>query len=318
MIPKVVYHWWSEEQPAYSDMAHPVVLSIATLRAVNKDIPIIVLDCSSQSENEWGHFPKLLNFHVIKHELFLKKNYSHIKGYELLSRLFDLRRNIYCQGSIIYCDSDVFWLRDPLPLLCDHNKFCFDGYNSGFMYYNSASQQVQSMFDVFEAYTIAAINDNQFRQRIKSHANYDSWPHIWDEIIMSYMIENGHRDLFNIIPREEHVVARTLSSANKNAVKMFHCNGMMMRNPIAPRYSQKLHSRGIACLLFKEFYRNMCETLDESDIEMIFSDAERQHYLSQQLSLLEEGDRLEKTKTEDGHYHLQTMLRPPAFANMLI
>lgn len=302
--PIVIYHWWADkdEQPAYSNLSHPLLLSIATLRAVNQTIPIKVLNCSNYSpeKSDWLHFQDKLNFQVWGCEFFLEK-YSDVVGYKLLSRLFDLRQMRHSQWPVIYCDSDVFWLRDPLPLACDINKFCFDGFNSGFFYYDYDSPTVKEMFEVFDAYTITALRDKQFCQMIKDKTNYDAWPYIWDETILRYMNETGMSHLFEIVPPEEHGVIRESASFNRDKLKMLHCNGLMIKNQTAKRLSEKEHSRGLACLLFKEFYENVCKVLDENDLRMIFTENEMQNALSQQMSLFDTAE-IEQMKRADSNY----------------
>lgn len=303
--PVVTYHWWqnAEEQPAYSNLSHPVLLSIATLRAVNPTIEIQILNCSKchdqSTGSDWKHFQKKLDFKICGSEFFLEETHKHVLGYKLLSRIFDIRN--HSKSPILYCDSDVFWLRDPLPLSCDINKFCFDGCNSGFFYYNYDSPIVKQMLNAFDAYTITALYDKKFCETIKEKTNYDAWPYIWDETILRYMYETELCDMFEIVPLEEHGVLRSISSANKEQLKMLHCNGLMIKNPKAKRQSELNHSRGLACLLFKEFYDNICKVLDESELKMIFTDREIEDCLSQQVSLFDI-EKMQKMKRADGNY----------------
>jgi hypothetical protein len=306
--PVVIYHWWAEEaeQPAYSNISHPVLLSIATLRAVNKDIPIKVFNFSEYqtTSSEWIHFQEKLNFEVHKSNFFLEK-YSHVKGYELLSRLFDIRQS---DSSVIYCDTDVFWMKDPLPLEYDGSKFSFDGFNSGFFYYDYESPAVKEMFDIFDAYTITALNDKDFCQIIKEKEkiDYEPWYYIWDEIILTYMSHNGMEHLFDIIPLEEHGIARTLYKTDKSKLKMLHCNGLVIKNPTSQRVSEIKHSRGLACLLFKELYSNICKILDEKDLELIFTKEKIKDCLAMQISLFD----IEENSKKDGVDYIITVKSP--------
>lgn len=308
--PTVVYHWWATnaEKPHYSNLAHPVLLSIATLRAVNPTIPIKVIDCSgSWMDEDWLHFKNKLDFSV-SYGIFELDRYSHIKGYKLLSRLFDVR--VHQTSPVIYCDSDVFWLRDPLPLLGDSTRFCFDGFNSGFFYYDPASFKVKEMFEIFDAYTITALSDQTFCNHIKEVTAYDDWPYIWDETIMTYMTQTGLDHLFDIVPREEHGLIRHFPQMDDlEQLKMLHCNGLMVYNPLAKRLEEKDHSRGLACLLFKEFYDHLRAVLSEDDIKMIFTKAEISDGLAHQISL-KDFDKI--PRTEDGHFCLNGTFRPTA------
>ena len=82
---------------------------------------------------------------------------------------------------------------------------------------------------------------------------------------------------------------------------MLHCNGLMIKNQTAKRLSEKEHSRGLACLLFKEFYENVCKVLDENDLRMIFTENEMQNALSQQMSLFDTAE-IEQMKRADSNY----------------
>ena len=306
-----VYHWWQEqeESPAYSNLAHPILLSIATLRAVNPTIPIKVVNCSkyfsdeTKQSSDWIHFQEKLDFQTVGSDFALEQNYSHIVGYQLLSRIFDIRKQIHYPT--MYCDSDVFWFRDPLPLACDINKFCFDGFNSGLFYYNPESPIVKEMFEVFDSYVITALRDQSFYNTIKQVTNYNAWPYIWDETILTYMNETGMDHMFEIVPPREHAFIRTLKDTNLDKIKMLHCNGLIIENPFAKRETEIRHCRGLACLLFKELYENICKVLDEKDLKMIFTEKELKNCLAHQFPLLEEYEKLEETRADDGHYVIQ-------------
>lgn len=298
--PTVVYHWWArlEENPVCSNLSHPIILSIATLRSVNKNINVIVYDCS-EHENDWKDYKEKLNFSVIKCSFYLKTHYSHIKGYELLSRIFDIRR--MQNGQIIYCDSDIFWLKDPLPLICDIKKFCFDNYNSGFFYCDLSSDHVKKMLDIFEAYTITALNNKEFCSKLKLMTEYQNWPYVWDEIVLTYMLQDVP-ELFEIIPVEEHMFARSIFEANKNEAKLLHCNGMMISNPNAKIKYEKEHSRGLVCLMFEEFYSNIKKVLSEDQLIEIYTEKEIKDCLSEQTSLFNK-ERFVAANVDKFHYH---------------
>ena len=96
----VIYHWWNDEElnlnlNHYSNLSHPILLSIATLRSVNPNIPIKVLDYSKKFNDCWAHFKEKLNFSVVHKNEFYLNDFQNILGYQLLSRLFDVNRN--CQ-----------------------------------------------------------------------------------------------------------------------------------------------------------------------------------------------------------------------------
>ena len=301
---RVYYHIFTskDESPSYSNLRVPTLLSIATLRAVNPSIKITVLDGSEESD--WGTFKKNLDFEVRPIEFCLKERWQHIQGWQHLSRIFDLNRHADVDD-VIYCDSDVFWLKDPLPLACDPEKFCFDGYNTGYFYFDLRSPYMDSFFEIFEAYTISAMADKKIREILKSYVGYDAWYDVWDEMITTFMVAS-HEELFNFMPPEEHSTARRLVGYTK----MFHCNGTMMSNYFPKRKGERLHSRGLLCLVIKEFYDNICKVLDVDDLNLIFTPDEIKFYIPQQFSLFNRA-RLQHSKIEDGHYHINRVLRPP-------
>jgi hypothetical protein len=307
-----IYHWWSHpgEPPAYSNLRTPILMSIATLRAVS-DMPILVLDISEnrsiqKTQDDWLHFPEKLNFRVARVNPALE-SYKHlVSGWPYLSRLYDLRDIDQCfreEDALMYVDTDVFWLQNPLPLHRSPERFCFDGWNSGFFYYDPKSATVAKFFEVFDAYTKASIYSHDVRKVMKQYLNYDGWYGVWDEMVLTYMAKH-HPELFNFIPVEEHSTARVLQYADKSKVKMFHCNGTMVSNPL----TGAKHSRGLMTLLASEFYQNLLKVMDEADIKMVFGQNELDYCLPRQFSLLENTAAFLATKDEEGHYHAQNVL----------
>lgn len=294
----VYYHWFGSpnEPPPYSNMRVPIIVSIATLRAVS-DIPIIVMDVS-EHKTDWGNFPNKLNFHVIKTKCQLS-HYKGIKGWQHLSRLFDLEK--YAQHeTVIYSDSDLFWLLDPKPLLCNPNRFCFDGYNTGFFYYKSSENN--NFFELFKSYTISAINCSDIRNTLMKHVGYQTWHYVWDEMILTY-IAKEHPKLINIIPPEEHGSPRRLNNTNLSNMKNLHLNGVYVRNSLPKVSGEKEHCRGLAGIIFSEFYEKIQKSLGK-DIDVVFNKNELKIGLKQQFSLLKDTHHLLNTLRDDGHYEL--------------
>jgi hypothetical protein len=295
----VYYHWFPEpsdgRQP-WKALRCPIILSIATLRAADPHIPIKVL-CDADWL-QWGEYPRSLNFEV-KHIPFHLKHYEDKAGWKHLSRLFDLNR--HATGTVIYSDSDVFWLKSPLPLAEDPVHFCSDGFNTGLFYYDSSSDIVRKFFELFEAYTIGALNCKEIRQLLKTYVGYEEWYYVWDEMTLTYM-SRKHRDLFQEVPREEHASARDLKEdIDFWRLKSFHCNGTVVYNQATTNQSYKEHSRGLMCVLVKEWWNAINKVLDPSDI---FSVEELETYMPMQFSILEESSRITSTLAEDGHYHV--------------
>jgi hypothetical protein len=303
------YHWWSHpgEPSPYTNLRTPILLSIATLRAVT-DMKIVVIDTTdSSTPRDWGHFPEKLKFEVWQKPSYLMGYQKHIDGWRYLSRIYDIMESRHpLHHTVMYTDSDTFWLRDPLPFDKDPNKFVFDGWNSGFFYFKR-SDRINLFYDMFDAYTKGAIFSKDIREIMKKFVGYDAWYGVWDEMILTYMAHT-HPEFFNKTTVNEHSTIRTLQYANKNTVKMLHANGLMVANPIAKCHGELDHCRGLLCLVIKEFYDNMMKVLDENDLKMIFTEKELARYLPMQMNLFSDLPKILATKDECGHFHIQKCL----------
>lgn len=301
--PHACYHFFSYpgEPPVYRNLRTPIVLSIATLRAVS-DIPIMVYDISA-GENDWGHFPDKLNFKVFKVEPRLEQYKELVDGWQYLSRINDLSFHIDKSGlncdTIMYSDSDVFWLKNPLPFDKNPEKFVFNGWNTGFFYYDRYSTNNEKWHDIYNAYTKAAIYSRDVRNVMKKFVGYDGWYGVWDEMILTYMAHE-HASLFNLTTVNEHSTTRTLQYANPDTLKMYHCNGTMVANPL----TGAKHCRGLMALRVEEFRENLFRVLSHKDADMIFSREEQDYCLDNSFSLFKDLDRLMATKDEDGLFHV--------------
>lgn len=277
-----VYHWWSHPNETPNNLRTPILISISTLRAVSS-IPIFVLDIT-ENYNNWESFPKILNFTVIPLSPITKKYRHLIDGWQHLSRFFDLEQFHHLfpdHKTIIYVDSDVFWLKNPLPLDQNPEKMCIDGWNTGFFYYNV--DFFPTFWDAFKSFTIAAVYSKDIQSLFKKYINYDAWYGVWDEMIIGYMREN-HKHLFNFISVNEHSTIQTISSSNIHQVKMFHANGMVVVNECDGRNSDPRHSRGLLGLFFKEFYEKIIKVVD---VNLFYTKEEIDYYLIKQISLLD-------------------------------
>lgn len=295
-----VYHWWSSgASAAYQDMSAPIVLSIASLRAVS-DIKITVID-STDTPVDWGHFPQKLKFNVL-HESCHLNDYSHlVDGWRHLSRIFNLYESSDLQNEKVYVDSDIFFFRDPFPLSCDSQKFCWNGWNTGFFYFDSSSSNNKTFYDIFKSYCISGIYSEEFRSIMKKCVNYDAWYGVWDEMVLGYM-KRTHPHLFNIIPITEHVTSEMMCTHeyNKDELKVFHCNGSMIEHPS----KANKHCRGLLPLMCEEFYQNIIKVLDENDLRMIFEAEMLRYYSKNKFSLLNSIPKMRCVKQHDGHYLL--------------
>ena len=278
---KVVYHWWGFGSCISKSV--PVILSIATLRSVNPKIEIKVVDISDKQNDDWLYFQNKLNFEVVK--INGKFRDSNHKFWRLFSRIPDVYNNNK-QGTTIYCDSDVFWLRDPLPLYKNPNKFCFNIWNAGFFYYNK-TEEVEKIFSIYERYILATMKDEKFCETIKYVINKNlkeekvkSITEIYDETVLYYLYLT-HRELFNVINTEEHCNINTIYQTNNP--KMFHCNGFKLFNNV----TKEKRCPAICCIMFEELYKNMCDTIGQNEIDMFFNKEELDYYIKKQTPLKE-------------------------------
>lgn len=298
-----IYHWWSHpnEPSPLKNIRTPVILSIASLRAVS-NMDIIVLDVSERN-NDWEDIPSILNFEVHKIKSHLEPYRNYVDGWTYLSRLYDINNcaNSFDLQNIMYVDSDVFFLKDPEPFYQTTDKFVFDGWNSGFFYYDN--KKIEEFFDIFDAYTKSAIYSQDVRKVMKKYVGYDAWYGVWDEMILTYM-SREHPCLFNITGVNEHATTRVIQYASKNKMKMFHCNGTMVENPL----TGDKHSRGLLALLVKEIYSNVSKSLNKQQISRIFDDKILEICLNNQFSIFDDMLKLLSTKDENGHFHVKNLL----------
>lgn len=301
-----IYHWWdSESDPLpYQNLRSPILLSIATLRSVS-DIPIVVL-VSKDSKCYWKDYCNILNFETQTINFHLEKNKDLVKGYRHLSRIFDLHnytKNSYKNTNILYVDSDVFFLNNPIPFCKKTDGFCYDGWNTGYFYYNTSSENYNKFFEIFDAYTKSAIHSSFLRKFFQGYVGYHDWYEVWDEMILGYM-KIHHPNLFNLIPIEEHGVCRTLHYANVDNIKMFHANGSIVSNPI----NGEQHARGLICLMINEFYNNINKILNKDQLIEIYGEDLINYYKNKKFSLLDNIKNLKYIKTQTGHYDLNRII----------
>ena len=285
----VVYHWWPDatDSPPIQNLRAPLLPSIATLRASDPNIPIYVLDCAAEHGHSYQDYPQRLGFTVVPWKFSLM-HHDDKPGWRHLSRIFDLRRfaETISEEIILYCDTDVFWKKSPLPLRCNPERFCFNKYNTGFFYFGKNSNQASRFFETFEAYTITALNDDNFRFISRQYAGYNEWYHVFDEAILGYMYHK-HRELFDVISLEEHCTISAMFPDNEptlmdaESVRMIHGNGIHVKNEVAKNPLEVYYSRGLIPLVLSEFYEKLIQLLDPLEI---YTPEEMAHYKPLQVS----------------------------------
>lgn len=303
-----VYHWWGENFPPYANLRAPILPSIATLRAVS-NIPIVVLNCSEKYDQQsWGRFPETLDFQVINIVAGLKKYQHLVPGWLHLSRLFDLQTHI-TNKTVMYVDSDVFWFRNPVPLLEDSNRMCINPNNSGFFYYNDQTREVNEFFDIFKSHAISAIHSMAIRELFKKYISWDAWYGVWDEMILKFM-HNQNPNIINVLSTNEHAITSQIIMADPNKVNMLHANGMSVGNKYPKNEGEAFHSRGLLGIAVKEFYEKIQSVLSEEDIKLIYTQDQLNEYVPLQFELLNNLHRIEASKNENGHFDFSKCVTP--------
>lgn len=301
----LIYHWWGNPSDRAPHLNHrtPLIHSIATLRGVNQTIPVYVLDISDEQVDFHGWDAKL-NFKVIKWKPILAE-YHDKAGWKNLSRTHDVHHfaQTIPEDVIIYADSDVFWLSDPLPLHQNPDKFSFNKFNSGFWYYNKHSSMYKKFFSLYDAFIITSLNDDNFRVITRMYTDYNEWYYVLDETVLTYMyVKMPH--LFNAVTALEHLVP----SCNRSEItrtqdaKMIHLHGTMVENPTENEDWRKRHNRGIACLIIKELHDNMVNAIGIDGVKTMF---DKEYGFFKQVSIHDGSfiDKFLNTKV-DGMYHL--------------
>jgi len=258
----IVYHWWCEkcDLPPMQNMRCSIIPSIATLRGVNPDVPIYVLDLT-EHDVDWGRCPELLDFKVRKIKPSIK---STKPGYKYLSRIIDVWEFCKTQPETIwvYNDCDVFWLRDPFPLAGDVERFCFNRYNSGFYYFDKTSAMIETFMETFRALCLSCLYDENYWYIVRQYGYLSPTHYLADEAVLQYMYNKPEDQFFNLIPPEEHFTVDWFHEnygkiTDLSLVKMLHCNGLMVENPISRDPYAIKHSRGLATLIIEELYQNL-------------------------------------------------------------
>jgi hypothetical protein len=295
----VVYHWWSEEydSPPAENLRAPILYSIASLRGVDKTIPIYILDGSKKPQN-WHYWSSSLRFKVIPTTFCYEAKYAHRPGYKHLSRIEDIWNTKIAEEKIIYCDTDVFWIRSPRPTVFDGQRFAFNKYNTGFFYYNRTSPLIKDFHELWHAYVITALNDENFRVISTQYHDYREWYYIADETLMSYMMHKMPQYFDTIDINEHFTVGMSVQGMpSPDKIKMIHTNGMLVKNV----FTGSEHARGLLPLMIKECW-NAIEGIGQQKLEMLYTRQVLDKYLPHQRSLFdtELHQKLRDTKNEHG------------------
>jgi hypothetical protein len=248
----MIYHWWNDSGlPVVEDMANPVILSIITVRHFHKDLPIYVLDIS-ETLNDWGEFPSILNFEVVKRSA-PKEVLNHFKLAKGTSRIWDITwmADQIESNKIIFCDSDIFWIDPVFPLLgfdADPKFETFHcGMNNGFFYYDKTSFASNEVWGKVK--DIAEERDDFFSDRRL----------LQDERIFRRVIETT--DFFTPVSFKENNIIFA------GGQSLYSCHGWSPH----PNFNEKLnaqifeewlwHHPGVRSHLFNERFKKDCKNI---------------------------------------------------------
>jgi hypothetical protein len=281
----VIYYWWDDyEDTPHKNLRVPVILSITTLRAHNPHIPIYVMDCSKKQFN-WSEFSERLNFQVVPWKMSFPQH-------NFMSRMMDIQTFVkqISEDEIIYCDSDVFWFKNPLPFFESSDFFCSNRFNNGFFYFDKTSPACQQFFELFKSYSILLINDEKLKKEIISQ-NSEKFTTSLDEIITNRIFETKP-EIVQKIQNCEHGLICCIPYLNSTfdlkTIKMIHCNGLLVENKFDRINGNKEHARGLVCLIFKELFQSIVNVLSKEEIYSIFSHDELNYYVPLQFEILDE------------------------------
>lgn len=256
----VVYHFWGEKSCITLNV--PIIFSIASIRAHNKEISIYVLDCSDGAI-DWFEFPQKLNFKVIKWKFLLKRTL--FKGNVLwkhTSKIFDLEEfaKTIPESNIIFCDSDIACLRNILPLQEEAHlhKICCRPENTGFFYFNKNSPLVKEMFRAWQNAIIAAIYDHKIRENVwrTSHLDMTTNLPLHEEMVHFYILDHYHD---HEIPMSENRRLKPgIEKESLCAARNLHL--MLLFWP---------KNRALLFVYIRELYENITTTLSHKDIHIL-------------------------------------------------
>lgn len=186
----VLFHYWSESPiRAWDDGKNPVIHAIAAIRGSNKNCSIDVIDVSEHA-NDYGTYPESLGFVVHRKRptiRFYNRSLLSPDRFKLCSRISDIEshaRNF--DGTVLFSDADVFWLKDPFPPIENPSKFCCREDNSGVFYYSPTSPDAVAFLSLWKSQIAKGLADSKFFGKVAAiyRPNADIYQ---DEAVLVYM-----------------------------------------------------------------------------------------------------------------------------------
>ena len=267
----IVYYWWNNDKDkAYEDITNPVVPSIAVLRALNSEVSVYVLDVSDVP-SDWGDFPEKLDFKVIPWHSRMDIDSVRLRGRykQFCARMWDIWQfsQEIDENIVIYTDSDIFWLKDPIPLRKEHDgrlDYFHGGPNAGVWYFDRRSDQAKTLFNTWKSMVLLSVIDDNFYEDIKADLEIARQYPLHDEIVLNY-IGMKMPGLFRHVDKEENFLIDNLRHHRK-IVQEAKCIHVLSG-------TTGIH-RGRICLCLKELRDSMLSTLSTEDVELIFGNIE--------------------------------------------
>jgi hypothetical protein len=291
------YYYFNIEENAvpFRDLECPIIFSISTLRWWNKHIKIFVIDCSPNFL-DWGVFPELLNFNVIRKPLNF--NYVYKTKIELYKNLIidiNINKFLLSKPSIIYnatkditnyrdtlvvCDSDIFFLKNPLPLDSDYfNGVCCLETNTGYYYFSNGGNGVDDIFESWCSVCDSCLSNKILQKAVATNyflkmfdilkeENFKQLG-IQEEVVWLYIQEKNKNLKIKTIPSWENFNFNFLTQKNINLQKIKNIH-------LCTKNTKSLvnrKNRGLFCIYIKEL-RNIIHRMLGNEILKIIDNLE--------------------------------------------
>lgn len=256
----VIYHYWNDNNSQrWQDLANPVVLSIATLRAQDSDVAIYVIDISDKA-GDWGSYPGKLGFRVvtqppsipIDHHPSISRN-----TLKFCSSIFDVTglADRIDDTNIVFADSDLFFLK-PLELDFGECFHCRDGY-VGHYYYDKTVPRIREFLDTWRRCILSGIVDSALRKEITSFYRVPDFMN--QESAFLYLCRTRELSgVVHLLSPAQHCFETDFPAAE---LRMFHWVGASFG-----------YQRGLAALVIREHFEGLKRVLGNEDLRAIFGD----------------------------------------------
>ena len=242
----VVYYWWANNDLfPWQDLANPIIWSIATLRFVNQDIAVYVVDVSDRP-HDWGDLPSLLRFEVIHTKsLFRPTNVDKRLLVGLMAKIFDISEAVYLipEQKVIVCDADILWLKNPLPLAMEKDgelDHLYASGNTGVWYFDKENPEAKMVLDLWRTTSEMTVKYPCFIDVVQKIVPV---PGINEEVMMSFVTRS--MQLGHPIPLHENFLFREFAA---HPARILVAKNLHVMGHICGRH------RGRIAFLLEEFY----------------------------------------------------------------